>query len=114
RPLLFKEQLIYEQLASQSVHGLRENLTCVWSRQPLKLNSCTPTPDKVGFSPRPLRRLAASFRGDGRLRGQPSGWQSHRPHHTGRLSSISNSRHEQRVARNELTRQLIARQPIFL
>jgi hypothetical protein len=37
RPLLFKEQLIYEQLASQSVHGLRENLTCVWSRQPLKI-----------------------------------------------------------------------------
>jgi hypothetical protein len=37
RPLLFKEQLIYEQLASQSVHGLRENLTCVRSRQPLKI-----------------------------------------------------------------------------
>jgi hypothetical protein len=37
RPLLFKEQLIYEQLASQSVHGLRENLTCVWSRQPPKI-----------------------------------------------------------------------------
>ena len=37
RPLLFKEQLIYEQLASQSVHGLRENLTGVWSRQPLTI-----------------------------------------------------------------------------
>ena len=34
---LFKEQLIYEQSATRTVREQQENRTCVWSRQPLKI-----------------------------------------------------------------------------
>jgi hypothetical protein len=34
---LFKEEPKYEHSAARTVHGLRENRSCVWSRQPLKI-----------------------------------------------------------------------------
>jgi hypothetical protein len=37
RPLLFKEQLIYEQSAARTVREQQEKRPCGWSRQPLKL-----------------------------------------------------------------------------
>jgi hypothetical protein len=34
---LFKEHLIYEQSVPRAVHGLQQNRTRGWSRQPLKI-----------------------------------------------------------------------------
>jgi hypothetical protein len=34
---LFKERLIYEQLAARTLREQQENRTCGWSRQPLKI-----------------------------------------------------------------------------
>ena len=39
--LLFIEQLIYEQSTARGVHEMGQNRASIWSRQPLKLNSCT-------------------------------------------------------------------------
>jgi len=33
----FKEHLIYEQSAARDMHESRQNRTCIWSRQPLKI-----------------------------------------------------------------------------
>jgi hypothetical protein len=37
RPQLFKERLIYEQSAARTVREQQEKRTCLWSRQPLKI-----------------------------------------------------------------------------
>ena len=37
RPLLFKEQLIFEQSTARTVGEQHENRTCGWSRQPLTI-----------------------------------------------------------------------------
>ena len=37
RPLLFKEQLIYEQSAARTVREQQEKQSSGWSRQPLKI-----------------------------------------------------------------------------